>query len=87
MPYGSSSDLLRRLGEMPDVGGAAALVVDDSDLVAVATESQHRAEEVLGRRPKSHDERTIQARSPAARLAVQLRASVRGERPGASDST
>ena len=71
---------LRRLGEMADVGRAAALVVDDRDLVALGAEAQHRAHEVL-RRPAeeprgANDPRLLAGR----RLAVQLRAAVGAER-------
>ena len=64
---------------MSDVGGAAALVVDDCDLVALGAEPQHRSDEVVGRPPeqprRAHD-------PPLAYLALagQLRPAVDGER-------
>ena len=51
---------------MAHIGRRAALVVDDRDLVPLLAEPQHRADEVVPVGPKSHEERTIQARSPAA---------------------
>ena len=70
----------RRLREMADVGRAAALVVDDRDLVALGAEPQHRAHEVVRRRAEeprgAHDPRLLAGR----RLAVQLRAAVDAER-------
>src|SRR5438874_2170674 len=38
-----------RLRQVPDVGRAAALVVDDRDLVTLRAEPQHRAHEVRAR--------------------------------------
>src|SRR5829696_2294703 len=69
-------DRPRRVGEVRDVGRATALIVDDSDLVALGAEPQHRAQEVVPRRPEqpraAHDPRLVAGRS----LAVQLRAPV-----------
>ena len=43
-------ELAYRLRQMADVGGAAPLVVDDRDLVALRAEAEHRAHEVVARR-------------------------------------
>ena len=57
---------------MADVGRAAALVVDDRDLVALGAEPQHRAQEVLRGRAeeprRAHDPRA--ARRPRPRRAA-----------------
>ena len=80
-------ELARRSRQMPDVGGAAALVGDDGHLVALGAEPEHRAHEVVPRRAEepraAHDPGALAGGS----LAVELRAAVRGQRAGLSDST
>ncbi len=70
-----------RLGEMADVGGAASLVVDDRDLVALPAEPEHRAHEVAARppvQPRAAHDPGVRARGG---LAVELRPPV--DRPRA----
>jgi len=71
---------LRGFREVPDVGGRAALVVDDGDFVVVGAEPQHRANEVVPRRAeeprRAHDPGLV----PRSSLAVELRAPVGRER-------
>src|SRR5579884_2168462 len=73
-------DGFRRLGQVTDVRRAAALVVDDRDLVALGAEPEHRPDEVA----RGPAEEPRAAHDPGAvagcRLAVQLRAAVRAER-------
>ncbi len=75
-------DLLRGRREVAGVGRAAALVVDDGDLVALGAEAQHRPDEVVADRPEeprgAHDPGPLAGR----RLAVELRAAVGAERMG-----
>ena len=73
-------DLTRRGGEVADVGRRPPLVVDDSDLVPLLAEPQHRADEVVAGRaeePRGADDPRSLARG---RLAVELRPSVGGLR-------
>ena len=66
-PARQLDELARRRGEMTDVRRAAALVVDDRDLVALARRARSIVRTKLWPvQPKSHDERTIHASSPAA---------------------
>src|SRR5581483_10300641 len=72
-------DRPRRRGEMPDVGRAAALVVDHRHLVPLGAEPEHRPDEVVPGR----SEQPRRADDPAVAdlpLAVQLRPAVDGER-------
>ena len=81
-PYGGAAvdELARRRGQVPDVGRAAPLVVDDRDLVALGAEPQHRADEVVPGRAEepraAHDPRRLARRG----LAVELRPPVGGQR-------
>src|SRR5439155_11681773 len=65
--------------EMPHVGRAATLVVHDRDVVALRAEREHRAHEVVTRRPEQprgpHDPGLF----PGRGLAEELRAAVGGE--------
>ena len=73
-------ELARRRREMADIGRAAALVVDDRDLVALGAETQHRAHEVVARpaeEPRRADDPRVVARG---RLTVQLRPPVGRQR-------
>ena len=75
-PGGSSTQLARRGGEMPDVRGRAALVVDHRHLVALGAEAQHRADEVRARpaeEPRRADDPRVLAGS---RFRRELRAAV-----------
>ena len=80
VPYGSSSTAFVASARWPTYVGAPALVVDDRHLVALRAEAQHRAHEVVRRRPEEprapHDPRLLARRG----LAVQLRAAVRRQR-------
>ncbi len=84
MPNGEPcvDQLARGRGEVPDVGGAAALVVDDRNLVPLGAEPEHRAHEVVARLAeepgRADDPRTL----AGGRLAVELRPAVGGERDG-----
>ena len=68
--------------QMPDVGRAAALVVDDRHLLLFDAQPQHRPYEVVSRGPEepraAHDPGILARRS----FPVQLRAPVDGERVG-----
>ncbi len=72
--------LVHRVGEVPDVRRAAALVVDDGHLVAVLGEPQHRAHEVVPGRAEEPRRPDDPGLGPRGRLAEQLRATVCGER-------
>ena len=73
-------ELARRRGQMADVGRAAALVVDDRDLVPLRPEPEHRAHEVVPGRAEEprapHDPGVLAGRG----LAVELRPPVGGQR-------
>ena len=81
VPYGSADELARRLGQMPDVRRAAALVVDDGHLVPLPPEREHRQHEVLapGREePRGADDPAVADLA----LAFELRPPVDGLRAG-----
>ena len=69
-----------RRGEMPGVGRAAALVVDDRDLVALGAEPEHRPDEVVPDRPEEPRGADDPRLAAGGRLAVELRAAVGAER-------
>ena len=61
-------ELAHRRGQVPDVGRASALVVDDRDLVALQAEPEHRADEVVTGRAEEprapHDPRVARRPRP-----------------------
>ena len=62
--------------EVADEGRAAALVVDDGDLVALGAEPQHRPQEVVPRRAEEPGRPDHPRPLPGGSLAVELRPSV-----------
>src|SRR5664279_3646954 len=79
-PARQADELARRGGQMADIRGTAALVVDDRDFVPLRAEREHRAQEVATRpaeEPGRADDPRVLARGS---LRVQLRAAVRGLR-------
>ncbi len=81
---GSVDERERRLCEVARVGGAAALVVDDAQLLELAAEPEHRAHEVLAARSEhpggTHDER-VRMLLAHRELARELRCAVDGAGP------
>src|SRR5207244_6089726 len=75
----SSQQLARGLGEVPNVGRAAPLVVDDANLLLPLAELEHRAHEVLAGRPEepgaANDPAVVDLAFPG-----ELRSSVERER-------
>ena len=68
-------------GEVPDVGRAAALVGDDRDLVALGSEPEHRADEVVAGRaeePRAPDHPGVARRRRPRRAASSSRTPTAG---------